>query len=451
MGDPPEEDVVMAGEDADGPSGQADDDFHEAEDGGHPQEEDEEGMEPQQPSAEELKAQWVREKKLLDWVKAQGFEEHHPSRRHAEQQVELAYQAWQGAKPKQAFSRLMQRAEAALERARRQVSKMEQSISELDDWYEHERLQRCQLLHQHRARAKEREEQLAEVTRGAAEDYGGDEAMGTVGEEVLHETVRTIEHQLGPALEKIRESLAHDADLQQQVEGTLQTVTCMYGSVLQAARRSGAAHYDMATSDEEGGGDYGWRYDYDDDWHDHHEQWGQWWDYSSSHTADQRWGGADAGECDARWRQQPAQRAADDNPAMDTAEVRAPKWMRSNEARDDDHGERTWKKYRWSSGDGGGGGGCAAGASSSGVPSSGRTGAAAAAGEGTNAGDAVQTTGGTAATDGSAAASAAADALQCRREQILQQATKDGVPVDAAHLASLGAEDLESWSKANLL
>ncbi len=101
-------------------------------------ERDEELVEPEADggSAEALKEQWHLDQRLLKWVKAQGLPEDHPTRVQAERQVEASHQAWLDAKPRTAYSRRMRGAEQALERARKSLARMEQSIGELDTWYE---------------------------------------------------------------------------------------------------------------------------------------------------------------------------------------------------------------------------------------------------------------------------------------------------------------------------
>ncbi len=104
---------------------------------------------------------------------------------------------------------------------------------------------------------------------------------------------------------------------------------------------------------------------------------------------------------------------------MDTSDVQVPKWMRREAASAGDHGGRLWKKGRVSDADGEAPRGAVA-----------EEGAAADA----SAGGAAEEM-----EDG-------AEALQARREEVLKQATTDGISVDPAAIAAMGRDQLEAWA-----
>jgi hypothetical protein len=122
-----------------------------------------------------------------------------------------------------------------------------------------------------------------------------------------------------------------------------------------------------------------------------------------------------------------------------------PKWLRSDGAREGDYGARSWKKGKWAN-DGEGGNQSAT------APSPQAHGAAAGSQDGsTIARNGHQDGDNAAAASSAAAAATATEMLQVRREEVLKQATRDGVPADAAQIAAMGMEDLEAWAKNNLL
>ncbi len=174
---------------------------------------DEDADEADAPTVEDLKAQHQRDQAMLAWVKGQGYPAGHPTVLHAAEQVEASRKAWQGVKPRVMPSRRMQRAEANLFKVRRQMAKLEQSIDELDNWYEQERMDRQGQLTELRSRAREREQELADISREAAEDYVGDDSMqwddgAQVNEETVHATVKVLEGEIGPTLEQLTATLA---------------------------------------------------------------------------------------------------------------------------------------------------------------------------------------------------------------------------------------------------
>ncbi len=360
-------------------------------------------------TADQLKEDWQFHQKLLSWVKAQGLGAEHPTLLQAEQQVQRAHRAWQEAKPKHAVSRRMQWAEAALRKARKQADKAEQSLDELEQWYQTERLTRDDHLRQCRERVRAREAHLAEITREAAEDYTAEgfaaaEADGGASGQVLTFAVRSLGVEIGPALERIRESLPDGSELHQQVTGALSSVTTLHGAVTQATRRRAhwwrgdSAGYDDGPSDQPSeGGDGCWGddcYGDDDTWGDRRQRDGQWDGYSGSwfEYGDSGYsGGGDEG-------------------GMDTSDVAVPRWIMDEGAPPGAYGERKWKQRKVDDGS-----------------------------AGDQAGAQCAKTGG------------ADDELNARREAVMQQAKFDGVEASAAEISQMDAGQLEAWAAEHLL
>ncbi len=269
-------------------------------------------------SVDQLREDWQFQQKLLAWVKTQGLDADHPTLLQAEQQVQRAHRAWQDAKPRHAVSRRMQWAEAALRKARKRADRAEQSLDELDQWYQSEWSSRDDHLRWCRERVRAREAHLADITREAAEDYTVDgfasaEAEGGSSGRALDLAAKSLGDEIGPALERIRECLPEGSDLHQQVTGALSTVTTLHGKVTLATqrrahwRRGDSTGHDVGTHDqthEDGDGNWG------DDYHDD----------------------------DAPWD--------DDEGGMDTSDAAAPRWIMDDEAPPGAYGERRWKQRK---------------------------------------------------------------------------------------------------------
>ncbi len=380
-----------------------------------------------QPTADELKERHAQAQKILGWIKAEGLDDESPMVLQAQRQVDEAYAAWQSVKPRTAPSLRTQWAEKALLRTRRQAAKMEQSIDELDRWYEEERLSRTQQLNECRQRARGYEDKLAEITREAAEDYGEPED-NSINDEALQYAAQSIRADIGPALEKLCAAVPEGTEMHQQLAGTLAAVTTLYSAVEQAAARGSADRFDIAGSEA---GEW-----HDQPWQVHHGEWSQggWngdWNY---------------------WEDCYYSQADDEQRNMDTGDVQVPYWMRDPNAQPNDHGERSWKRWRKQYEHAGGTQGrvlAGAGADNAEATHEHELAARAQAELQDAASAAAGAAGGAAAA--AAADDAAADALQARREAVLQQAVKDGVDVNAGALANMDAAALERWAKDNLL
>ncbi len=127
---------------------------------------------------------------------------------------------------------------------------------------------------------------------------------------------------------------------------------------------------------------------------------------------------------------------------MDTTSIQVPKWMRRQAASDADHGERSWKKGRSDEEEGTG--------SKTGVADGAAQGTSGGSTDGQRQGGAGGA-GGSAGTEDKGAAAEGTEALAARTEEVLRQATVDGVAIDPAAIAAMGRVELEAWAKHNLL
>ncbi len=440
------------------------------------------------PTEAELKEQWQLDTRLLAWVKSQGLAADHPRRIQAEEQVAESKRAWQDSRPRAATSSRMRWAEEALFKARKGMARMEQSIDDLDQWYETEREERQRSLHELRAKVKMREEHLAEIVRQAAEDCSPcphppapPMPQYDLGTESLRTAFDSLGQGIGPALEQIREATTEGSMAHQQVNCALAAVANLYGFLgdavakqqqhaqqqqdqWQQQQRQAQVQAEQRRWPEEGqaGGPGTARYDISDEWTHDGGGWDQW---DGGHADDgyDGWGGrrmwseADWGHDRQRliWNREPQQgtggveraeeRDTDIGERMDTDEVRGPKWMRRASAANGDHGERSWKKGRREEDELAQG---AAGSAAGGAP-----GTAQAAGgnaEGQQTGQAGAG-GAPSASEAGAAAREGAEALAARREEIVRQAGNDGIDTGGIPRLEDGRDALEAWASKNLL
>jgi hypothetical protein len=442
------------------------------------------------PSEAELKEQWQLDLRLLSWVKAQGLADDHPRRLQAEDQAAASKRAWQESKPRAATSSRMRWAEEALSKARKGMARMEQAIDELDQWYEAERMERQQSLHEMRAKVKMREEYLAEIVRQAAEDcvpgaqpLAPPVPMHDPGAESLRTAYESLGQGIGPALEQIREATEEGSAAQQQVNCALAAVADLYGFLGEAVTKQqqyaqwqqdlwwGRQHQQRATAqgeqrwwDERGqtGRPGAAQYDIVDEWAQGGGGWDRWEDDDAGGGYD-GWGGQcpwDGGDWQRRgrgptWDQESRrgpgglERAeghhADADGSMDTDEVRGPKWMRRASAAEHDHGERSWKKGRKEEEEPAR---AAAGTATGGMQCTEQT-------IGENAGEHQAGQPGAAGARGAggtgATSSGDAEALAARREEIVRQAVHDGIDAGGVPRLDQGRDALETWASNNLL
>ncbi len=445
------------------------------------------------PSESDLKEQWQLDMRLLSWVKSQGLAEDHPRRIQAEEQVAESKRAWQDSRPRAATSSRMRWAEEALLKARKGMARMEQSIDDLDQWYETEREERQRSLHELRAKVKMREEHLAEIVRQAAEDVSPTCTQAPAppmplhdpGAELLRTAFDSLGQGIGPALEQIREATTEGSAVQQQVNGALAAVANLYGFLgdavekqqqhaqrqqdlwwqQQQRQRQTASWSEQRRWESQGqaGGPGTANFDISEDWARDRDDWNHWEDSQADGGYDD-WGGRcpwseGDWERDGRgpvWGQGERQgpigamrteerRGGEEDGCMDTDEVRGPKWMRRASASNSDHGERSWKKGRREEDAPARAPACAtAGGASTmdqptaegaGGPQAGQAGAASTP-SGSGAGTA---TGGE------------AEALAARREDIVRQAGAEGIDTGGVPSLEEGRDALEAWAGRNLL
>ncbi len=219
----PAQKAAAANGDGEGGGQPADDGGAEREDAG----------EERTPTADDLREVHAREQQLVEFLIQQGYAQEHPVRMAAEAQAAEAKRAWLEAKPGAAVTQRMLWAEQALKRARRNQAKMEQTIDDLDNEYQHTRLIRTQQLAELRARTKEREAKLAEVSRQAAVEFrsAGDEPEGGP----LRDAADTLEEQVTPAIKDILDQIPEGSPMR----GTFEDAICLkgvQGSVATASR-----------------------------------------------------------------------------------------------------------------------------------------------------------------------------------------------------------------------
>ncbi len=342
----------------------------------------------QVPNEEELRGYWEAAKDLLAFAKKQGYSEDHPVRRNAQRQVDMAFADWRAATPPKAVHARMGWAEEALRRARRAQAKAEQELDDLDRQYEADREQKLRTLEEARERTKERAQKLADLSREAAEEYHGEADDGRA-DKLLRGTFRTLDAQVGPAVESVLAKLDQGSEQYGILHQALQTITTMHAALGIATGRNAADFFDMAAGD----GD-------------------------STAAAE----GAP-----------PASASGTDEPeAMDTAEVRAPRWMEPKRGGEPDPASTTgaqpprWKK-------------CRAEDKSDGQAQAPRE---------ADKGDAGDSGGPAPPTP---QAEPQQDEFEPRRKQIIAQAQFDGIDVPAEYLRQLCPEALEEWAREHLL
>ncbi len=277
-----------------------------------------------QPTADQLKAAWLKAQKVDELLAEQGLAEDDPVREAARARAEAARRQWADARPGVGVSKRLVFAEQALLRARRSQSKMEQSIDDLDMQYEAERARRMQALHELRGRTHQREQFLAELSRQAAEEFRGGGGGGGGTACGARRAVETMEGPIRDAMQEAHDAAPEGSDLRVRLAGALGTLGELSSSMAQApgGRWDDA---DPLSFGLDGGRD-------EDDWWGDHGDFGSQW-YSGA------WGGGLAEQHDGDG----AGRGTD----MDTADVAAPPWMDAPQRQDrDEAGYSRTPKHR---------------------------------------------------------------------------------------------------------
>ncbi len=382
----------------------------------------------QAPSSDDLKEQWNREERVANFLREEGYEEHDPIRAAAEERAAAAKAAWQQSTPGAAITSRLCWAEKALLRVKKAQARAEQSIAELDDQYERERAVRMQRLHDLRAKTKEKEEKLAEISRLAADVFQPPE-----DETPLRDAMGAIDGPIRDAVQEALEQAPEGSALRTRLEGALGTLTDLGGLVRKVARPRWADVYDIAEGDgdeqwwhaegawhEHGGGGGG-------DWQAHGGGWDGWGPQRSDNSHFQTHEPYDDGD-------------------MDTGDIQIPYWMHSGQHGRDDSGTQ-WGAPFWKRG---------RRAHESPYGTQGRyadddevtmdNASAAAA----SASPAPADAGSGGSEEAAGAAAAAAAALERRKQEVWDLAQEEGAVVSCEQIASMDAATLEEWASTNL-
>ncbi len=264
------------------------------------------------PSAEQLKEAYHKAARLVEYLTVQqGLEAGDPVREAAQAQADAAKLAWEEARPGVGTSRRLVFAEQALARAKKSQARIEQAIDDLDMEYEAERARRVQELQDARARTREREAFLAQLSRQAAAEFQGD-AVG--GGDSAHLAVATMEGPIRDAVQEAHDAAPEGSDLRTRLSGALGALAEVTSSMLRPARHRWADEdNEMPFHDADG------------------DQWecGWWGGANGPHWHDGGWQGGDGDE------------------SMDTGDVSAPPWINAQPANDDEDGTDGRAAKRW--------------------------------------------------------------------------------------------------------
>ncbi len=258
------------------------------------------------PTAEDLKAQMERDRQTVVLLTQRGYHAGHPLVDEAERQAAASKAAWQGARPGAAVTRRLLWAEQALARARKGQARMEQLLEDLDQEYQAERDARMRRLQELRARTREREIKLAEISREAAQEFRAAEGGGEGTDGTLLEAVDTIEGPLRDAVSEALDSAPAGSALRTRLQGALGTLDSLRGLVEKAARPAWTDFYDLA----DGEGEQWDEGPHQDAWCT--QRWRGWGD------GDDGWGAT------SRWMDDGQYEDGDGVDEMDTGEVQAP-------------------------------------------------------------------------------------------------------------------------------
>ncbi len=385
----------------------------------------------QAPTSDELKEQWQKEERVVSFLRDEGYGEQDPIRAAAEERAAAAKAAWQQSTPGAAITSRLCWAEKALLRVKKAQARAEQAIAELDDQYEQERAVRMQRLHDLRAKTREKEEKLAEISRLAADAFQPPE-----DEAPLRDAMGAIDGPIRDAVQEALEQAPEGSALRIRLQGALGTLADLGGLVKKVARPRWADVYDIAGDDgderswhadepwaECGGGD-------GSGWQAQGGGWDGWGHHRSCYPHAQAYGPHDDGD-------------------MDTGDIQIPLWMHGGQSGHDDGGHQ-WGAPAWKKGrsarespygmhgeharrdDTSTGGASTTAASALPAPAD--------AGNGTNE----------EAKGAAAAAAAAHERLERRKQEVWDLAQEEGTVVSCEQIASMDAATLEEWASANL-
>ncbi len=280
--------------------------------------------EEQGPTERELREIHSRHRQLVEYLVQQGYQPEDPVRAAAEAQAESSKRLWDEAKPAKAVTLRMRWAEEALNRARKNQAKMEQSIDELDRDYEAKRLDWTQQLNALRAKTREREDKLAAVARQAAVEFGS--ADNPESSEPLREAANVLETTVTPTVVGLLEQIPSDNPAREHVERVVAILKGVQGTVERASRERWADVYDIGDQED---GSWECGDDYQEEYHDGHAQhrWGssRWDEHQDGGYGYDGWGST-------RPRWWAAASGGAEGDGMDTSESRAPAWLGTNQA-----------------------------------------------------------------------------------------------------------------------
>ncbi len=205
------------------------------------------GFEECAPTEEELRGYWEAAKEVLAYARRQGYPPDHPVRQNAQRHVDETLAQWQAVRPPKAITTRMGWAEEALQRARRAQAKAEQDLDELDRQYEIDREAKQKVLQEARDRTKEREKRLAELSKEAAEEYCTDEGDNEV--KMLRGTYRTLDTEVGPALEAALGKAEQGSEQHAVLQKALQAVLVLHGALGVATGGEAADYFDLSEQD----------------------------------------------------------------------------------------------------------------------------------------------------------------------------------------------------------
>ncbi len=281
-------------------------------------------------------------------------------------------------------------AEEALQRARRAESRAEQELDDLDRQYEIDREALSQTLAGAREKRRERENNLASLSKQMAEGFQTSAEHDEPN--LLWKTFSTIDGLVGPTIEDALAKAVQGSEQYELLHKALQAITVVHGALGVATGGSKADYYDLADDGKDG------------------------------RNVD---AGADkAVQVQQRQPQQQQQQQQQDGQTMDTSDARVPRWMEAKRGADGSPTD-SWAPPRWRK----------ARLDEQGPYARG----------GPGQGDDETQAGGT---DTSAEGD---DEFAPRRAQIIEQAAKDGISVPPGHLQQLCPEALEEWAAEHLL
>ncbi len=229
-------------------------------DEGVPMDADEAAEADELPDPAVLRANWDREKELLDLLQRQGREADDPLRLDVEQRCEEARAAWEGTRRPQPLHRMLRKAEVAAQKARKRMATLEQQIHDLDPEYERRRRELEGSLHESRAQKTAKEGELETILRQMGDRGGGAHEEPPIERIAMEEVAKRIEG-VAPSLQAALELVPTGTDEHASLAQAIAVLAGACGEAAEVARvRVGSAQqYRIgggAWSDDEGAEQY---------------------------------------------------------------------------------------------------------------------------------------------------------------------------------------------------